>query len=219
RLLAGRGGGRGGAEAPRRGEPGGHAGPGRLLLTGQPSGHGVDRGEGHGRAAALRLRQVLPGRRAGRGPPRAATRAERRVRRPGDPGTGGAGLMRISRANLALVLAAAGAFLLTLIPLMRLYVSAQVFRAPLEQQSMTRSVAESATYLAPATMRIRTGTLVQTRWLLGVVLAGDEQRAVWGESLSLETEDGLRLDYHERRTGFDRRTGVTVNCCGAYVDE
>jgi hypothetical protein len=127
--------------------------------------------------------------------------------------------MRISRANLALVLAAAGAFLLTLIPLMRLYVSAQVFRAPLEQQSMTRSVAESATYLDPATMRIRTGTLVQTRWLLGDVLAGDEQRAVWGESVSLETEDGLRLDYHERRTGFDRRTGVTVNCCGAYVDE
>ncbi|MEO3887132.1 DUF3068 domain-containing protein [Nonomuraea sp. B5E05] len=125
----------------------------------------------------------------------------------------------MSRRNLALVLAGVGAFLLTLIPLSRLYVAAQVLKAPLEQQSMTRSVAESATYLDPATMRPVVGELVQTRWLIGDVLAGDEDRAVWGESVSLATREEERLDYHERRLAFDRRTGAIVNCCGEYLDE
>ncbi|MEV4224454.1 DUF3068 domain-containing protein [Nonomuraea sp. NPDC049725] len=127
--------------------------------------------------------------------------------------------MNVSRTTLALVLAAAGAFLLTLVPLMRWHVSARVFVAPLEQQTMTRSVAESATYLDPATMKPQRGPLVLTRWLIGDVLAGDERRAVWTESVSLATRDDRRLDYHERRLAFNRRTGVIVNCCGEYLDE
>ncbi|MGP4098919.1 DUF3068 domain-containing protein [Nonomuraea sp. KM90] len=125
----------------------------------------------------------------------------------------------MSRRNLALLLAGVGAFLLTLIPLTRLYVSAQVLKTPLEQQSMTRSVAESATYLDPATMRPAVGDLVQTRWLFGDVLAGDDDRAVWGESISVSTREDERLDYHERRLAFDRRTGAIINCCGEYLDE
>lgn len=128
-------------------------------------------------------------------------------------------MIRMSRRNLALLLAGVGAFLLTLIPLTRLYVYGQVLKAPLEQQSMTRSVAQSATYLDPATMRPTLGDLVQTRWLIGDVLAGDDHRAVWGESISLATRSDERLDYHERRLAFDRRTGVIVNCCGEYLDE
>ncbi|WP_327087284.1 DUF3068 domain-containing protein [Nonomuraea sp. NBC_01738] len=125
----------------------------------------------------------------------------------------------MSRRTLSLLLAGAGAFLLTLIPLMRIFVHDQVLKTPLEQQSMTRSVAESAAYLDPATMRPKVGTLVQTRWLIGDVLAGDDERAVWGESLSLATEDDERLDYHERRLAFDRRSGAIISCCGEYLDE
>ncbi|NUR82694.1 MAG: DUF3068 domain-containing protein [Nonomuraea sp.] len=124
-----------------------------------------------------------------------------------------------NRRTLALVLAGAGAFLLTLIPLARVYVPEQVLKAPLEQQSMTRSVAESATYLDPATLRPKVGTLTSTRWLIGDPLAGNDDRSVWGESVSLATEDGQRLDYHERRLAFDRRTGAIVDCCGEYLDE
>ena len=121
--------------------------------------------------------------------------------------------------TLALVLAGAGAFLLTLIPLMRAHAHDQVLKAPLAQQSMTRSAAKSATYLDPATLKVEVGPLVQTRWLIGDVLAGDADRAVWTESVSLAVEDGRRLDYHERRLAFDRRTGAIVNCCGEYLDE
>lgn len=125
----------------------------------------------------------------------------------------------MSRRSLALILAAVGAFLLTLIPLTRLYVYGQVLKAPLDQQTMTRSVAESAVYLDPATMKPTTGNLVQTRWLIGDALTGDDDRAVWGESVSVATENDERLDYHERRLAFDRRTGAIVNCCGEYLDE
>ncbi len=118
-----------------------------------------------------------------------------------------------------MVLAGAGAFLLTLIPLMRLHVYDQVLKAPLEQQSMTTSVAESATYLDPATMEVKVGSLSQTRWLIGDVLAGGAGHAVWGESVSVATADDQRLDYHERRLAFDRHTGAIVNCCGEYLDE
>ncbi|NUR91703.1 MAG: DUF3068 domain-containing protein [Nonomuraea sp.] len=125
----------------------------------------------------------------------------------------------MSRTTLALLLAGVGAFLLTLIPLTRLYAYDQVLKAPLEQQTMTRATAENATYLDPATLRPTTGDLVQTRWLIGDGPAGDDGRAVWAESVSLATRDGQRLDYHERRLAFDRRTGAIVNCCGEYLDE
>ncbi|NUP62209.1 MAG: DUF3068 domain-containing protein [Nonomuraea sp.] len=125
----------------------------------------------------------------------------------------------MSRTTLALLLAGVGAFLLTLIPLTRLYVYGQVLKAPLDQQTMTRATAENATYVDPATMSPVTGDLVQTRWLIGDARAGDDARAVWAESVSLETRDGQRLDYHERRLAFDRRTGAIVNCCGEYLDE
>ncbi len=121
--------------------------------------------------------------------------------------------------NLPMLLAGVGAFLLTLIPLLRLHVYDQVLKAPLEQQSMTRSVAESATYLDPSVMKIEVGSLVQTRWLIGDVLSGTAERAVWGESVSLTTAEDQRLDYHERRLAFDRRSGAVVNCCGEYLDE
>ncbi|MFI7450929.1 DUF3068 domain-containing protein [Nonomuraea sp. NPDC049714] len=123
------------------------------------------------------------------------------------------------KKHLPLLLAAVGAFLITLVPLLRLHVYDQVLKAPLEQQSVTRSTAESATYLDPSTMKMVAGPLVQTRWLIGDVLAGTAERAVWGESVSLTTAEDQRLDYHERRLAFDRRSGAIVNCCGEYLDE
>ncbi|MFI6320317.1 DUF3068 domain-containing protein [Nonomuraea sp. NPDC050556] len=125
----------------------------------------------------------------------------------------------IDRRRAALPLIAMGAFLLTMIPMMRFVLHDQVLRLPLEQQALSRTYAKSATFLDPETLRTRTGPLVMTRWVLGDPLAGDEDTAVWVESNSLETESGRRLDYHERRVAFDRRTGAIVNCCGEYVDD
>ncbi|GAA4570542.1 DUF3068 domain-containing protein [Planotetraspora kaengkrachanensis] len=123
------------------------------------------------------------------------------------------------RRAAALALAGAGAFLLTLVPLLRGFVHDRVIRVPLDHSSTSRLSAASATYFDTAAMRTRTGPVVLTRALNGDAGAGDDEHAVWLESSSLDTEDGDRIDYHERKVAFDRRTGAIVNCCGEYVDD
>ncbi|GII33095.1 DUF3068 domain-containing protein [Planotetraspora mira] len=123
------------------------------------------------------------------------------------------------RRAAGLALAGAGAFLLTLVPLLHGFVYDKVIRVPLEHSSLSHMYAEAATYFDTAAMRSRVGDVVLTRALNGDTGAGDDQRAVWLESSSLDTADGDRLDYHERRVAFDRRTGAIVNCCGEYVDD
>jgi hypothetical protein len=121
------------------------------------------------------------------------------------------------RRPVALLLAGAGAFLFTLVPLLRGYVYDKVIRVPLEQSSTSHLYATSATYFDTAAMRSRTGPVELTRALTGDPGAGDDDHAVWVEAASLDTADGDRIDYHERRVAFDRRTGAIVNCCGEYV--
>ncbi|GAA4579248.1 hypothetical protein GCM10023194_04420 [Planotetraspora phitsanulokensis] len=123
------------------------------------------------------------------------------------------------RRAAALTLAGAGAFLLTLVPLLRGFVHDRVIRMPLEHSSTSHLYTASATYFDTAAMRSRTGPVVLTRALNGDAAAGDDDRAVWLESSSLDTGDGDRIDYHERKVAFDRRTGAIVNCCGEYVDD
>ncbi|WP_214408576.1 DUF3068 domain-containing protein [Sphaerisporangium fuscum] len=123
------------------------------------------------------------------------------------------------RQTAALICVGAGAFLLTLVPLLRVYVYAQVIRTPLEQSSVVRMYARTATFFDPATMRLRNRPVVLTRVLTGDAKAGNADRAVWTEYSSLTTLEGARIDYAERRVAFDRRTGAIVNCCGEYVDD
>ncbi|ETK33622.1 DUF3068 domain-containing protein [Microbispora sp. ATCC PTA-5024] len=118
------------------------------------------------------------------------------------------------------VLIAGAAFLVTVAALFRFYVYPHTLVLPLEQTRVYRMASPSATYLDSATFQLRTGVPVEnTVSLYGDPSAGDDRTAVWVEFSSLETGDGQRLDYHERRTAFDRRTGEAVNCCGEYVDD
>ncbi|GAA4221896.1 hypothetical protein GCM10023075_11620 [Streptosporangium album] len=131
-------------------------------------------------------------------------------------GGGAVGRSRIPRA----VLAGAGAFLVTLAALLRFYVYDSVLLLPLEQGRTYRMVAPAADYFDTATLTSHTGVpLVSTTTLSGDAGAGTRDTAVWVEFTSLTTAAGDRIDYHERRAAFDRRTAMTVNCCGEYVDE
>ncbi|WP_326820255.1 DUF3068 domain-containing protein [Streptosporangium sp. NBC_01756] len=118
------------------------------------------------------------------------------------------------------VLAGAGAFLVTLAALLRFHVYDSVLLLPLEQGRTYRMVAPAADYFDTATLTSHTGVpLVSTTTLSGDAGAGNRDTAVWVEFTSLTTASGDRIDYHERRTAFDRRTAMTVDCCGGYVDE
>ncbi|GIH89816.1 porin PorA family protein [Planobispora siamensis] len=115
---------------------------------------------------------------------------------------------------------AACAFLVTLAALLRFQVYESVLVLPLEQGRTYRMAAQNASYMDMGTLTPRTGVpIVSTTTLSGDASAGNENVAVWAEFTSLTTPDGERVDYHERRTAFDRRTGMAVDCCGAYVDE
>ncbi|GAB3161653.1 DUF3068 domain-containing protein [Microbispora hainanensis] len=112
------------------------------------------------------------------------------------------------------------AFLITVGALFHFYVYPRTTVVPLEQTRVQRLVSPSATYLDTATFRLHRDVPVQnTVAVYGDMQAGDDRTAVWVEFSSLDTRDGERVDYHERRTAFDRRTGLAVDCCGAYVDE
>ncbi|MGS2643065.1 DUF3068 domain-containing protein [Streptosporangium sp. LJ11] len=122
-----------------------------------------------------------------------------------------------SRGVLLLV---AGAFLITLAALVRLYIYPSGLLLPAEQDRITKLTTESGSYFDTATLRTHRGVPLETV----VARYGDTVRstpdvAVWTEFVSLATRDGRRVDYHERRAAFDRRTGLAVNCCENYVDE
>ncbi|GAA3150696.1 hypothetical protein GCM10010466_47250 [Planomonospora alba] len=118
------------------------------------------------------------------------------------------------------VLAAVCAFLATLAVLLRFQVYESALVLPREQGKTYRLTARSASYFDLGTLTARTGIpLVSTTTLSGDPAAGDEETAVWVEYTSLTTAWGARIDYHERRTAFDRRTGEVVDCCDGYVDE
>ncbi|MET8155969.1 DUF3068 domain-containing protein [Sphaerisporangium sp. NPDC005289] len=112
------------------------------------------------------------------------------------------------------------AFMVTMAVLFRSYVYPNGLKLPLEQRRVYHLGAEAATYLDTATFQLRAGVPVtDTVSLYGDPVAGDDRTAVWVEFSSLETAYGQRIDYHERRTAFDRRTGMAVACCGEYIDD
>lgn len=117
-------------------------------------------------------------------------------------------------------LLAASAFLVTLAALLRFHVYGQLAVFPPNQHLSFTLESPSATYFDTATYKVRRGVPVtQTVAFHGDPAAGDERTAVWTEFSSLETGDGRRVDYHERRSGFDRRTGMIRDCCDGYVDD
>ncbi|MBG0813253.1 DUF3068 domain-containing protein [Planomonospora sp. ID82291] len=114
---------------------------------------------------------------------------------------------------------AAGAFFLTLAALMRFPVQESVLLLPREQDRTYRLATADGAYFDPGTLVSRTGaTLVAKVTLRGDTTAGDERTGVWTEFTSIETGQGRRIGYHERRSAFDRRTAAAVDCCGGYVD-
>ncbi|MEU8381088.1 DUF3068 domain-containing protein [Streptosporangium sp. NPDC048865] len=118
------------------------------------------------------------------------------------------------------LLLAGGAFLITLAALVRLYIYPSGLVLPAEQDRITKLTTESGSYFDTATLRTHRNVPLETV----VARYGDTVRstpdvAVWTEFVSLATRDGQRVDYHERRAAFDRRTGQAVDCCENYVDE
>ncbi|WP_440098941.1 DUF3068 domain-containing protein [Streptosporangium sp. H16] len=125
----------------------------------------------------------------------------------------------IDRRLHGVVAIAVGAFLVTLAALVRLYVYPSAMLLPAEHDRITRMSSESGTYFDTAALRTRRGVPID----VAIARYGDLVRstadvAVWTEFVSVQTRTGDRVDYHERRAAFDRRTGQAVDCCDGYED-
>ncbi|MCP2335137.1 DUF3068 domain-containing protein [Actinomadura rupiterrae] len=125
------------------------------------------------------------------------------------------------RRSLGLVLVVLGAFLATLAPLIRFYVSSQVIQAPLNRYERVRLEAANASVFDMATLKVRKGmTLVADTTIRGDVKAngGNGRIAVWDSSTTItDKSTGKQIDLQAFRMAFDRRTAQLVNCCAANV--
>ncbi|MET7329373.1 DUF3068 domain-containing protein [Nonomuraea sp. NPDC005650] len=120
-----------------------------------------------------------------------------------------------------LVLIGFGAFFIALAPLLKFWAAGQVISAPANQFGITRLEAKSAQYFSLQDLKVLTGDLqifVTTR---GDVKEANSQRVVWDEATVVNdvTNSRPQIDLSERRSAFDRRTGVGLNCCGSNIDK
>jgi hypothetical protein len=120
-----------------------------------------------------------------------------------------------------LVLIGFGAFFIALAGLVRFWAADQIISAPADQFGISRLEAKGAQYFSLQDLKVMTGDLdiiVTTR---GDVKEADSQRVVWDEATVVNdvTNSRPQIDISERRSAFNRYTGVGVNCCGVNVEK
>ncbi|MFC4011451.1 DUF3068 domain-containing protein [Nonomuraea purpurea] len=118
-----------------------------------------------------------------------------------------------------LVLIGFGAFFIALAPLLKFWAAGQIVSAPAAQFGILRLEAKGAQYFSLQDLKVLTGDLdiiVTTR---GDVKDANSQRVVWDEATVVNdvTNKRPQIDISERRSAFDRYTGLGVNCCGSSI--
>ncbi|MEV0233123.1 DUF3068 domain-containing protein [Nonomuraea sp. NPDC050786] len=120
-----------------------------------------------------------------------------------------------------LVLIGFGAFFIALAPLLKFWAAGQIIAAPADQFGIARLEAKGARYFSLQDLKVLTGDLqifVTTR---GDVKEANSKRVVWDEATVVNdvTNSRPQIDLSERRSAFDRYTGVALNCCGDSIDK
>lgn len=118
-----------------------------------------------------------------------------------------------------LVLIGVGAFLIALAPLMKFWAAEKIIAAPANQFGITHLEAKGAQYFSTQDLKVLTADLdiiVTTR---GDVKEADADRVVWDEATVVNdvTNHRPQIDISERRSAFNKYTGVGVNCCSVNV--
>lgn len=124
------------------------------------------------------------------------------------------------RRILGTTLTGLGAFFLVLAALLRFVLPGQVIKLPLNEYVVTTLAGQGASYFSQAQGRVLTGISARvTSTIWGDVAAGSSSTAVWNEFTAVEdATNNTAIQYVSQRSAFDRRSGLIVDCCGAYVN-
>ncbi len=112
-----------------------------------------------------------------------------------------------------------GVFFLVLALLLRFYLPGQVVKWPLNEYQVTTLTGHDVTYFNQGLLKVLTGVTARaTLTVEGDVAAGTSGMAVWNEFTAVEdVTNNQPIQYVSQRSAFDRRSGLIVDCCGAYV--
>ena len=123
------------------------------------------------------------------------------------------------RRVLGLTLTGLGAFFIVLAVLLRFYLPGQVIKFPLNEYVVTTLTGHNISYFSQKQVKELSGvTAKATSTVEGDVTAGSSSTAVWNDFTAVEDlTNNEPISYTSQRSAFDRRTGVLVNCCGAYI--
>ncbi|TMR95020.1 DUF3068 domain-containing protein [Nonomuraea basaltis] len=127
----------------------------------------------------------------------------------------------MNRVVVGSVLIAVGAFLIVLAPLVRFQVAPALIAAKGDQYGITKLRATGAQYFSIPDGKVLTADLdiiVTTR---GDVKEAVGDRVVWDEFTAVNdvTNGKPGISFTERRSAFDKRSGVGLNCCGVSIDK
>ncbi|WP_327109143.1 DUF3068 domain-containing protein [Nonomuraea glycinis] len=119
------------------------------------------------------------------------------------------------------VLIAVGAFLIVLAPLVRFQVAPALIAAKADYYLISKLEATGAQYFSVPDGKVLTADLDITVTTRGDVKEAVGDRVVWDEFTSVNdvTNSKPGISFSERRSAFDKRTGVGLNCCGVSVDK
>ncbi|MFI7616497.1 DUF3068 domain-containing protein [Nonomuraea terrae] len=119
-----------------------------------------------------------------------------------------------------LVLIGFGAFFVTLAPLLKFWAADQLTYAPANHFLISRLEAEDARYFSVQDLKVLTADLDIVVTTRGDVKEADGDRVVWDEAMVVNdvTNERSQVDFTERRSAFDRYTGLAVDCCGNSVE-
>lgn len=120
-----------------------------------------------------------------------------------------------------IVLLGLGAFLLVLGPLVRFQIGTALIAAKPNQYGVAKLEAKSAQYFSKGDLKVLTGDLDITVTTRGDVAAASGSRVVWDEFTAVRDVTNHKEDvsFSERRSAFDKYTGVGMNCCGVSIDK
>ncbi|MEU4571754.1 DUF3068 domain-containing protein [Nonomuraea sp. ATR24] len=118
------------------------------------------------------------------------------------------------------VLIAIGAFLVVLSPLTHFQVASALIAAKADQYGISNLRATGAQYFSAADGKVLTADLDITVTTRGDVKGAEGDTVVWDEFTYVnDVTHSKPIDYTERRSAFDKRSGVGLNCCGVSIDK